>query len=541
MTKIMIRPNFLGLKHFEWGIIFDFLIKSGYVFDFSNASFDAFTEESIGIRVKAKYESEGLSKGKSLRRFILEDASEREAIKLLKDLLEYYELRIKDSDSYEAKLYTPQDFAKVEPLILRIDEAYARPQRSINKRDEAQSYRRQMMSEHEHYLRCKDCSEEADVRKNASEKVVDSLLKICNQFKTGYVSDLEERYSYIGQQLKSLPQGSEVDITRIKLHTIRYIIELDKWSPYLRGIAPERPRDITYDDTYSLNVGEWVKCTILPYILDPLKNVITQLPKFNAVSRAYPLAELHEMFQYLEAMIGMLNYCEEEETSAEASYFGYAILAVYRLHQLVCPSESRLGHVNLERQRISRAYADLFRRMCNAAWALGFKVEDRDKNEIDLEDELKKVLPSPEGIYNRSSLKEPQSQASEKNSRTSSIVVESFSPTALAQLHAEIKGFSNKRENVIAYIRTLYKARRGCESWKSTVGYVRNMTDENNPDFPKCAAAQAYIKSIAKKEKDGIDKAWNSLAQEAKPSHGKKKKSEDLGPVPILSKGADFL
>lgn len=120
-------------------------------------------------------------------------------------------------------------------------------------------------------------------------------------------------------------------------------------------------------------------------------------------------------------------------------------------------------------------------------------------------------------------------------------VVESLSPNAINQIRIAVKGPENKRENVIAFIRTIYKEREGCSSLPKTIGYVRNMTDETNPDYPKCAAVQAYIKSIAKKEKDGVDKAWKTLAQEAKPTHGKKKKSEDIGPVPILSKGSDFL
>ena len=97
------------------------------------------------------------------------------------------------------------------------------------------------------------------------------------------------------------------------------------------------------------------------------------------------------------------------------------------------------------------------------------------------------------------------------------------------------------REDAIAFIRTLYKRRKGCESWPKTVGYVRYLRDETNLDYRKCAAIQAYIKSVAKKEVTGEDKAWNSLAQQVKPSHGRVKKSERLGPIPILDKGTDYL
>lgn len=61
--------------------------RQGYVLDFSNSTFGQFTVESIGYDIQAMY---GASKGKSLESYIAE-ADTVKAIKLVSDLLEYYE------------------------------------------------------------------------------------------------------------------------------------------------------------------------------------------------------------------------------------------------------------------------------------------------------------------------------------------------------------------------------------------------------------------------------------------------------------------
>ncbi len=78
--------------------------RGGYVLDFSTPDFDGFTLDSVGIALCKKY---SLSKGKSLSSY-LEQAPENDAIKLLADLLDYYEhnyqSEIEGSDEY-AKIY----------------------------------------------------------------------------------------------------------------------------------------------------------------------------------------------------------------------------------------------------------------------------------------------------------------------------------------------------------------------------------------------------------------------------------------------------
>ena len=76
------------MNNIEKGALLKLFIRNGYVLNFSTNEFDVFTMDSVGVAVCQKYD---LSKGKSLTAFI-DDAAENEAVKLLSDLLEYYEL-----------------------------------------------------------------------------------------------------------------------------------------------------------------------------------------------------------------------------------------------------------------------------------------------------------------------------------------------------------------------------------------------------------------------------------------------------------------
>ncbi|HGD1979887.1 TPA: abortive infection family protein [Streptococcus agalactiae] len=67
----------------------DLLNRGGYVLDFSTYRFDEFTLHSVGIALCETY---NLSKGKSLNEFINEGDNDK-VVKLLDDLLEYYEVR----------------------------------------------------------------------------------------------------------------------------------------------------------------------------------------------------------------------------------------------------------------------------------------------------------------------------------------------------------------------------------------------------------------------------------------------------------------
>lgn len=80
--------------------------RNGYVLDFSTSDFDIFTTESIGVALCNKYK---MSKGKSLESFVNE-ASDEDVIKLLKDLLDYYEEKYEKEFTQEANEETYEYF-----------------------------------------------------------------------------------------------------------------------------------------------------------------------------------------------------------------------------------------------------------------------------------------------------------------------------------------------------------------------------------------------------------------------------------------------
>ena len=91
------------MDNIEKGLFLKLFNRSGQVLDFTTADFDAFTMESVGVAVCSKY---GLSKGKSLVKFITE-SSEEDANKLLLDLLRYYEDLYRDFKMERDKRITP--------------------------------------------------------------------------------------------------------------------------------------------------------------------------------------------------------------------------------------------------------------------------------------------------------------------------------------------------------------------------------------------------------------------------------------------------
>jgi hypothetical protein len=92
------------LTQIEKGSFLKLFNRGGYVLNFPTSDFDIFTLESVGIALCDKYK---LSKGKSLLSFMSE-APEDSVIKLLKDLLDYYELNYEyeiENDKENAVLY----------------------------------------------------------------------------------------------------------------------------------------------------------------------------------------------------------------------------------------------------------------------------------------------------------------------------------------------------------------------------------------------------------------------------------------------------
>lgn len=93
------------LSQIEKGIFMKLFNRGGYVLNFSTNDFDVFTLESVGVPLCETYKQ---SKGKSLMAYISE-ASEANTIKLLKDLLDYYEIHYKykiENDDEHSKTYS---------------------------------------------------------------------------------------------------------------------------------------------------------------------------------------------------------------------------------------------------------------------------------------------------------------------------------------------------------------------------------------------------------------------------------------------------
>lgn len=87
----------IGLTQIEKGAFLKLFNRGGYVLNFTTNDFDVFTMESVGVALCAKY---GLSKGKSLTEYITKDADEKEILKLLKDLLDYYKENYEQEYTY---------------------------------------------------------------------------------------------------------------------------------------------------------------------------------------------------------------------------------------------------------------------------------------------------------------------------------------------------------------------------------------------------------------------------------------------------------
>ncbi|AEG60354.1 abortive infection family protein [Desulforamulus ruminis] len=92
------------LSQIEKGTFMKLFNRGGYVLNFSTNDFNLFTLESVGVPLCEVYKQ---SKGKSLMAYISE-ATEDDTIKLLKDLLDYYEVHYKyeiENDEEHTKLY----------------------------------------------------------------------------------------------------------------------------------------------------------------------------------------------------------------------------------------------------------------------------------------------------------------------------------------------------------------------------------------------------------------------------------------------------
>lgn len=143
------------LTQVEKGLFLKLFNRGGYVLNFSTNDFDVFTMESVGVAVCAHY---GMSKGKSLMAYINE-ASEDDTVKLIRDLFDYYEAQF---ESEYNKEYGDNDIFSFS-IHPRYDEDYSRL-----------------------YYKCKEIAERVFPRTSISLSASADVLK--EKFSSNYLS-----------------------------------------------------------------------------------------------------------------------------------------------------------------------------------------------------------------------------------------------------------------------------------------------------------------------------------------------------------------
>jgi hypothetical protein len=133
----------------ERGLFASLFNRGGYVLNFYDADFDAFTLRSVGVAVKSHYSDEGLSKGKSLNRF-LEEIDDEKATKLLIDLFEYYEAHYDKEIEEPANGWGDDSYRRLYSKCLPIAErerscAVSSPQRTDLEKHFTSEYMRQQI------------------------------------------------------------------------------------------------------------------------------------------------------------------------------------------------------------------------------------------------------------------------------------------------------------------------------------------------------------------------------------------------------------
>lgn len=113
-----------SLSQRELGEFIELFCREGYVLNFTTAEFDAFTMQSVGVAVCARYK---VSKARSFISY-LESASNSEKTKLILDLFKYYEDEFKsefiegfEEDSslckYEFKSHYQKQYLKCKQIV----------------------------------------------------------------------------------------------------------------------------------------------------------------------------------------------------------------------------------------------------------------------------------------------------------------------------------------------------------------------------------------------------------------------------------------
>lgn len=117
----------------------DLFNRDGYVLNFSTATFNEFTKNSIGIALCEEY---GLSKGKSLKKFV-DEGNHTQVVKLLDNLLEYYIIYCADEIENNRKNSQGMHY---KPLYKKCREIINREKENLNENLEITEDIKQYMS-----------------------------------------------------------------------------------------------------------------------------------------------------------------------------------------------------------------------------------------------------------------------------------------------------------------------------------------------------------------------------------------------------------
>ena len=105
-----------------------------------------------------------------------------------------------------------------------------------------------------------------------------------------------------------------------------------------------------------------------------------------------------------------------------------------------------------------------------------------------------------------------------------------------SRLFAQYGTAKNARKAIIAFLQSIYdKDDPRFSSGAKVIAYVRSCRDESDPNYPRCAEIRMQVAALARRGADGVDKVWNSLSVQIRPSYARRR-SPRLGPVPIPSR-----
>lgn len=102
-----------------------------------------------------------------------------------------------------------------------------------------------------------------------------------------------------------------------------------------------------------------------------------------------------------------------------------------------------------------------------------------------------------------------------------------------SKLFAQYGSAKNARKAIISFLQSIYdKDDPRFSSGAKVIAYVRTCRDEGDPNFPRCAEIRSQVAALARGGADGVEKVWNSLSVQIRPSYARRRASR-LGPVPI--------